>query len=165
MRLASFRTPAGHSWGVVDDDYIIGIIRPRVSRDLDFEGELAVVIDRGGRCISAEAAMDHVAGYACYNDATLRDWQRQFTPGKNFPGTGAFGPFIVTADAIGDYRAFRLTTWVNGEPIQDAGLDQLIIPIPTLIEYCSALTALASGDVIATGTPVDVGFKRARFFS
>ena len=139
------------------------IIRPHVSTMLDYEGELAIVIGRGGRYIARDAAMAHVAGYACYNDATVRDWQRhtiQFTPGKNFPGTGGFGPVLVTADEIADYRSLRIETRVNGETVQSAGLDQLIFDIPTLIEYCSSFTALAPGDVIATGTPGGVGFKR-----
>lgn len=139
------------------------ILRPRVSSALDYEGELAVVIGRAGRYVPLEDAMEHVAGYACYNDATLRDWQRhtiQFTPGKNFPGTGAFGPAIVTSDEIPDYRQLRLSTRVNGATVQDAGLDQLIFDIPTLIEYCSAFTPLAPGDIILTGTPGGVGFKR-----
>ena len=139
------------------------IIRPHVSTALDYEGELAVVIGRGGRYIARDEAMAHVAGYACYNDATLRDWQRhtiQFTPGKNFPGTGGFGPVLVTADEIADYRSLRIETRVNGETVQSAGLDQLIFDIPTLIEYCSSFTPLAPGDVIATGTPGGVGFKR-----
>ena len=139
------------------------ILRPRVSTALDYEGELAIVIGRGGRYIARDAAMAHVAGYACYNDATLRDWQRhtiQFTPGKNFPGTGAFGPALVTADEVADYRTLRISTRVNGETVQDAGLDQLIFDLPTLIEYCSSFTPLSPGDVIATGTPGGVGFKR-----
>lgn len=139
------------------------ILRPRVSTVLDYEGELAIVIGKGGRYISREDAMDHVAGYACYNDATIRDWQRhtiQFTPGKNFPGTGAFGPVLVTADEVPDYRALKLETRVNGEVVQSAGLDQLIFTIPVLIEYCSGFTKLSPGDVIATGTPGGVGFKR-----
>ena len=139
------------------------IIRPHVSTALDYEGELAVVIGRGGRYIARDAAMAHVAGYACYNDATVRDWQRhtiQFTPGKNFPGTGGFGPVLVTADEIADYRSLRIETRVNGETVQSAGLDQLIFDVPTLIEYCSSFTPLSPGDVIATGTPGGVGFKR-----
>ena len=139
------------------------IIRPHVSTALDYEGELAIVIGRGGRYIARDEAMAHVAGYACYNDATLRDWQRhtiQFTPGKNFPGTGGFGPVLVTADEIADYRSLRIETRVNGETVQSAGLDQLIFDIPTLIEYCSSFTPLSPGDVIATGTPGGVGFKR-----
>lgn len=139
------------------------ILRPRVSGSLDFEGELAVIIGMGGRYITQDQAMGHVAGYACYNDATLRDWQRhthQFTPGKNFPATGGFGPWIVTADEVPDYTALHLTTRLNGEAVQDAGLDQLIFTIPHIIEYCSAFTRLEPGDVIATGTPGGVGFKR-----
>ena len=139
------------------------IIRPHVSTALDYEGELAIVIGRGGRYIERSEAMAHVAGYACYNDATVRDWQRhtiQFTPGKNFPGTGGFGPVLVTADEIPDYRSLRIETRVNGETVQSAGLDHLIFDVPTLIEYCSSFTPLSPGDVIATGTPGGVGFKR-----
>ena len=139
------------------------IVRPHVSTALDYEGELAIVIGRGGRYIARDAAMGHVAGYACYNDATIRDWQRhtiQFTPGKNFPGTGAFGPVLVTADEVADYRSLRISTRVNGETVQEAGLDQLIFDVPTLIEYCSSFTPLSPGDVIVTGTPGGVGFKR-----
>ncbi|HLG90099.1 MAG TPA: fumarylacetoacetate hydrolase family protein [Alphaproteobacteria bacterium] len=139
------------------------IVRPHVSTALDYEGELAVVIGRGGRYIKRQDAMAHVAGYACYNDATVRDWQRhtiQFTPGKNFPGTGALGPVVVTADEIGDYTKLHIETRVNGVTVQSAELDQLIFDIPTLIEYCSAFTPLAPGDLIATGTPGGVGFKR-----
>ena len=139
------------------------ILRPRVSSQLDYEGELAVVIGKAGRYISREDAWKHVAGYACYNDGTLRDWQRhthQFTPGKNFPDTGAFGPWMVTADEIADLDALKLTTRVNGEVVQEAGLDQMIFDVPRLIQYCSAFTRLEPGDVIATGTPGGVGFKR-----
>lgn len=139
------------------------IVRPAVSTALDYEGELAVVIGKPGRNIKALDALDHVAGYSCYNDATLRDWQRhthQFTPGKNFPATGAFGPWLTTADEIPDVTALTLSTRVNGTVVQHAGLDQLIFPIQTLIEYCSTFTFLAPGDVIATGTPGGVGFKR-----
>ena len=139
------------------------IIRPRVSTALDYEGELAIVIGKSGRYIKREDAMEHVAGYSCYNDATIRDWQRhtiQFTPGKNFPGTGAFGPMLVTSDDVPDYRALKLETRLNGEVLQSAGLDQLIFSIPVLIEYCSTFTPLAPGDVIVTGTPGGVGFKR-----
>jgi 2-keto-4-pentenoate hydratase/2-oxohepta-3-ene-1,7-dioic acid hydratase in catechol pathway len=139
------------------------IIRPFVSDRLDYEGELAVVIGRHGRHISRESAMDYIAGYACYNDASVRDWQRhniQFTPGKNFPATGAFGPYLVTADEIADYRHLKIETRLNGVVVQSAGLDQLIFPIPVLIEYLSTFTSLAPGDVIATGTPGGVGDKR-----
>ena len=139
------------------------IVRPHVSTMLDYEGELAIVIGKGGRYIDPARAMEHVAGYACYNDGTVRDWQRhttQFAPGKNFPATGGFGPCLVTADEIPDYTRLRIATRVNGAVVQDAGLDQLIFPIPDLIAYCSSFTPLAPGDVIATGTPGGVGFKR-----
>jgi 2-keto-4-pentenoate hydratase/2-oxohepta-3-ene-1,7-dioic acid hydratase in catechol pathway len=139
------------------------ILMPHVSQALDYEGELAIIIGRAGRYIEAKDAMGHVAGYACYNDGTVRDWQRhttQFTPGKNFPQTGGFGPWMVTADEIADVGALRLTTRLNGVVMQEAGLDQLIFPIPALIEYCSGFTRLEPGDVIATGTPGGVGFKR-----
>lgn len=139
------------------------ICKPNASDALDFEGELAVVIGRGGRNISEAGAMAHVAGFSCYNDATLRDWQRhthQFTPGKNFPGTGAFGPWLVTADDIPDYADLPITTRLNGEVVQSASLADLIFPIPKLVAYCSAFTPLAAGDVILTGTPGGVGDRR-----
>ncbi len=139
------------------------IIRPRVSTELDFEGELAVIIGKSGRYIPSASAYDYVAGYACYNDGTLRDWQHhttQFTPGKNFPETGGFGPWLVTPDELGEIGAQRLRTRLNGEVMQDVSLDQMIFNIPRLIEYCSSFTQLEPGDVIATGTPGGVGFKR-----
>jgi 2-keto-4-pentenoate hydratase/2-oxohepta-3-ene-1,7-dioic acid hydratase in catechol pathway len=139
------------------------IVKPRVSDCLDFEAELAVVIGRGGRDITEAEAMDHVAGYACYNDATMRDWQRhtfQFTPGKNFPSTGGFGPQLVTPDEVGDYRKLRITGRLNGDVMQDATLVDLIFPIETLISYCSHFTPLRPGDVIVTGTPGGVGDRR-----
>jgi 2-keto-4-pentenoate hydratase/2-oxohepta-3-ene-1,7-dioic acid hydratase in catechol pathway len=141
----------------------VDIVRPHVSTWLDFEGELAIVIGKPGRYILREQAMSHIAGYACYNDATIRDWQRhtiQFTPGKNFPATAPFGPWMVTADEIADITRLRITTRLNDLVVQDAGFDQLIFPIDALIAYCSAFTPLAAGDVIATGTPGGVGFKR-----
>jgi 2-keto-4-pentenoate hydratase/2-oxohepta-3-ene-1,7-dioic acid hydratase in catechol pathway len=139
------------------------ILRPKVSRDLDFEGELAVILGRPGRYIAEAEAWAHVAGYACYNDATLRDWQshtHQFTPGKNFPRTGAFGPWMTTANEIANVDALHLTTRLNGVVMQEAHLDQLIFSIPRLISYCSSFTPLEAGDVISTGTPGGVGFKR-----
>jgi 2-keto-4-pentenoate hydratase/2-oxohepta-3-ene-1,7-dioic acid hydratase in catechol pathway len=139
------------------------ILKPRVSDALDFEAELAVVIGRGGRYVSEDQAMAHVAGYACYNDATVRDWQRhthQFIPGKNFPATGAFGPALVTADEIDDYTTLSITGRLNGEVMQQASLADLIFPIPRLIAYCSSFTPLEPGDVIITGTPGGVGDRR-----
>jgi 2-keto-4-pentenoate hydratase/2-oxohepta-3-ene-1,7-dioic acid hydratase in catechol pathway len=144
--------------------HLADIIRPRVSTDLDFEGELAVIIGKPGRYISKADAFSHVAGYACYNDGSVRDFQRhthQFTPGKNFPGTGAFGPWMVTPDELGgDLGPLRLQTRVNGQVVQDAKIEQMIFDIPRQIEYCSTFTRLEPGDVIASGTPGGVGAKR-----
>lgn len=139
------------------------LVRPRVSQQLDFEGELAVIIGRSGRYIAEADAFAHVAGYACYNEGTIRDWQHhthQFIPGKTFPRSGAFGPYLVTADVIPDVTALTLTTRLNDAVMQAAKLDQLIFSIPRLIAYCSAFTQLTPGDVICTGTPGGVGFKR-----
>jgi len=136
---------------------------PAVSTMFDYEGELAVVIGEGGRAIPAERALEHVAGYSCYNDASVRDWQwhtRQFTPGKNFPGTGAFGPWLVTADEIPDPSLLSVTTRVNGRVTQSQPTADMIFPIPTIIAYLSQFTALTAGDVIVTGTPGGVGAKR-----
>jgi 2-keto-4-pentenoate hydratase/2-oxohepta-3-ene-1,7-dioic acid hydratase in catechol pathway len=139
------------------------IPRPRVSTDLDYEGELAIVIGKSGRYIARDAAMGHIAGFACYNDGSVRDFQRhthQFTPGKNFPQTGAFGPWMVTSDEMGEIGPQRLQTRVNGEVVQDALLSQMIFDIPRQIEYCSTFAELVPGDVIVTGTPGGVGAKR-----
>jgi 2-keto-4-pentenoate hydratase/2-oxohepta-3-ene-1,7-dioic acid hydratase in catechol pathway len=134
-----------------------------LSKRFDFEGELAVVIGKGGRNIRQADAFDHVAGYACFNDGTVRDWQRhthQWTPGKNFPETGAFGPALVTADEIEDINQLTLITRLNGEVMQQASLGDLIFTIPVIIEYLSTFTTLNPGDVIATGTPGGVGDRR-----
>lgn len=139
------------------------LVKPGVTNCFDYEGELAVVIGRGGRNISQADAFDHVAGYACFNDATARDWQRhthQWIPGKNFAGTGAFGPALVTADEVGDVNQLSIATRLNGEIVQQASLADLIFTIPVLIEYLSAFTTLKPGDVIATGTPGGVGDRR-----
>ncbi len=143
--------------------HLANIIRPRVSIDLDYEGELAVIIGTAGRYISKADAFGHVAGYACYNDGSVRDFQRhthQFTPGKNFPKTGAFGPWMVTPDELGDLGPLRLQTRVNGEVVQDAVIEQMIFDIPRQIGYASTFTRLEPGDVIASGTPGGVGAKR-----
>lgn len=148
-------------------DTLIGadapIVRPRVSSDLDYEAELAVVIGKGGRNIAEDDAMDHVAGYSCFNDASVRDWQwhtRQFIPGKNFPGTGAFGPTLVTPDEIADLQSVMVESYLNGTRMQGATLDHMLFPIPVIIAYISKFTPLSPGDVIATGTPGGVGAKR-----
>lgn len=139
------------------------IIKPKCSERFDYEGELAVIIGRSGRNIEHEDAMQYVAGFSCYNDASVRDWQRhtsQFTPGKNFPKTGGFGPGMVSASDITNYKKLTIETRLNGETVQSASLDQLIFDIPTIISYCSRFTPLSPGDVIVTGTPGGVGDRR-----
>ena len=139
------------------------IVRPNVSEKLDFEGELAVIIGQGGRHIKREDALKHVAGYSCYNDASIRDWQmhtQQFTAGKNFDATGAFGPWMVTPDEMPDLPSHTVTTRLNGEQVQHAPFSDLIFDVPALIEYISTFCTLSAGDVIVTGTPGGVGVKR-----
>ncbi|TRL34885.1 fumarylacetoacetate hydrolase family protein [Rhizobium straminoryzae] len=143
--------------------HLAPIVRPKVSTHLDFEGELAVIIGKPGRYISRADAMDHVAGYACYNDGSIRDFQyhtHQFTPGKNFPDTGAFGPWMMTPDELGPLPELRLQTRLNGVVVQDATFAQMIFDIARQIEYCSSFTRLEAGDVIVSGTPGGVGAKR-----
>ena len=137
--------------------------RPAESTSLDYEGELAVIIGSGGWKIPVDKALEHVAGYSCYNDGSVRDWQRhtsQFTPGKNFRHTGPFGPWLVTTDEIPDPSTLTLTTRLNGEVMQHATTDLLIFTVPVLINYISRFTRLEPGDVIVSGTPGGVGFKR-----
>ena len=139
------------------------LVRPRESVMFDFEGELAVVIGKRARRVSRERAYEHVAGYSCFNDGSVRDFQRhgpQWTPGKNFPRSGAFGPWLVTADEQSDPAAFRLQTRLNGEIVQDESVAELCFDVPRLIEYCSTFTQLEPGDVIVTGTPGGVGAGR-----
>jgi 2-keto-4-pentenoate hydratase/2-oxohepta-3-ene-1,7-dioic acid hydratase in catechol pathway len=143
--------------------HLADIVRPRVSTDLDYEGELAVIVGKPGRYISRGDAWGHIAGYACYNEGSVRDYQRhthQFTPGKNFPQTGAFGPWMVTPEEAGELAGLRLQTRLNGEVVQDATIGQMIFDIPRQIEYCSSFTRLEPGDVIVTGTPGGVGSRR-----
>ncbi len=139
------------------------IVRPRISTQFDYEGELAIVIGKTARHVSAAQALEHVAGYTCFLDGSVRDWQRhttQFTPGKNFPATGGCGPWLVTTDEIPDPAALRLETRVNGEVLQAAPVSDLCFGVPRIIEYCSSFCALNPGDIIATGTPSGVGFAR-----
>ena len=138
------------------------IIRPQVSEKFDFEGELAVIIGKPARHVSREDAFDFIAGYCCFLDGSVCDWQRhtgQFTAGKNFEQSGSIGPMISAAD-IGDPTALELTTRVNGKVMQKGRVSDLVFDIPTLIEYCSTFTELQPGDVIATGTPGGVGAAR-----
>lgn len=137
--------------------------KPAISDRFDYEAELAIVIGTAGYQVREEHALDLVAGYACYNDGSVRDWQRhtsQFTPGKNFPATGGFGPALVTPEEVGDYRQLPIQLRLNGQIMQDAKLSDLIFPIEKLIAYCSTFTPLAPGDVIVTGTPGGVGDRR-----
>jgi 2-keto-4-pentenoate hydratase/2-oxohepta-3-ene-1,7-dioic acid hydratase in catechol pathway len=138
------------------------IIRPSVSEQFDFEGELALVIGRGGRHIPLERALEHVAGYTCLVDGSVRDYQKfSVTSGKNFPGTGPLGPWLVTTDEIPDPARLTLTTRLNGQVVQKSGTDLLIYSVAQIIAFCSDFTALAPGDVIATGTPEGVGHRRS----
>jgi 2-keto-4-pentenoate hydratase/2-oxohepta-3-ene-1,7-dioic acid hydratase in catechol pathway len=135
---------------------------PKVTQ-LDYECELAVIIGKPGRYIANEDALAHVAGYSCYNDASARDWQfhtSQVTPGKNFFGTGGFGPWMVTADEIEDPHNLNISTRLNGETLQNANTKDLIFNINALIAYVSNIVELQPGDVIASGTPAGVGFAR-----
>lgn len=139
------------------------IERPIDSHQFDWEGEMAVVIGRRTHRVDRELALDHVAGYSCFMDGTLRDWQRhtsQFTPGKNFDRSGAWGPWIVTADEVPDPGALDLTTTVDGEVVQHASTSLMIHDVASIVSYCSTFTTLEAGDVIATGTPAGVGFAR-----
>ena len=139
------------------------MIRPKASEKLDFEGELAFVVGKAGRHVAKENAYDYVAGYACYNDGSIRDWQRhtgQFMPGKNFIGTGAFGPWLVTTDEIPDPEVMSLVTRLNGEEMQRATIDDLIFGVPDLMAYITTFTELVPGDVVVTGTTGGVGAYR-----
>ncbi len=138
------------------------MLRPHQSGDFDYEGELAIVIGRGGRRIARAQALSHVFGYACFNDGSIRDVQfkHSVTAGKNFPLTGGFGPWIATADEIPDPSKLTLTTRVNGQQVQHRGIDDMIYDVPAIIDYGSSFTPLLPGDVIATGTPEGVGFAR-----
>jgi 2-keto-4-pentenoate hydratase/2-oxohepta-3-ene-1,7-dioic acid hydratase in catechol pathway len=139
------------------------MIRPAASEHFDYEGELAVIIGQTCRHVKAADAFSVIAGYACYNDGSIRDWQRhtiQFTPGKNFPGTGGFGPWMVTEDEFRDFGSKVLITRLNGVEMQRATLDDLIFDVPALVEYCSTFTQLEPGDIIITGTTGGVGAFR-----
>jgi 2-keto-4-pentenoate hydratase/2-oxohepta-3-ene-1,7-dioic acid hydratase in catechol pathway len=139
------------------------IVRPRVSESLDWEGEVAVVIGTGGRDIPEADAWEHVAGYSAYNDASVREWQfhaKQIASGKNFEGTGAFGPWLVTSDEIEPGRKLSIETRLNGEVVQSSDTGNMIFPIPRLINYASTIFTLVPGDVIVTGTPAGVGWSK-----
>ena len=137
------------------------LIRPKVSDNFDFEGELALVIGKGGRHIAPDRALEHVAGYTCFVDGSVRDYQKfSVTSGKNFPGTGPLGPWLVTTDEIPDPGRLTLMTRLNGKEVQRSPTELLIYSIPQIIAFCSDFTALSPGDVISTGTPEGVGHSR-----
>jgi 2-keto-4-pentenoate hydratase/2-oxohepta-3-ene-1,7-dioic acid hydratase in catechol pathway len=142
----------------------LGVIPlPPESVKLDYEGEIAVIIGKAGRRISSDQVWEHIAGYAPYNDASVRDWQghtHQWTPGKNFLHTGGFGPWMSTADEFGNDPELHLSTRLNGLEVQRATSRQMIFSIAELVTYCSTFTQLEPGDVIVTGTPGGVGARR-----
>jgi 2-keto-4-pentenoate hydratase/2-oxohepta-3-ene-1,7-dioic acid hydratase in catechol pathway len=157
--------PKAPSMFVRFTDTLIGhegeMIRPSVSECFDFEGELAIVIGRAGRHIKPEQALAHVAGYTCFVDGSVRDYQKiSVTSGKNFPATGPLGPWVVTTEEIPDPARLTLVTRLNGEEVQRSGTDVLIHSVPAIIAFCSEFTPLTPGDVIATGTPEGVGHRR-----
>ena len=139
------------------------MIRPIESEQYDYEGELAVVMGRVAHRVKAADALNYVAGYTCFNDGSIRDFQRhstQFTPGKNFYKSGSFGPWLVTADEIPDPSVLNLETRLNGETMQQAPISDLKFDVPYLVEYISQFCRLMPGDVISTGTPGGVGAAR-----
>ena len=137
------------------------VLKPRHSSEFDYEGELAVIIGHAGENISRDQALAHVAGYSCYMDGSARDWQHTwFTAGKNWPQTGAFGPWMTTADEIPDPHQLAIRTWLNGRMVQDDTTASMIHKVAELIEYISTFTRLSPGDVIITGSPGGVGKKR-----
>ena len=137
------------------------MIRPKASQQLDFEGELAVIIGKGGRAISVKDALAQVAGYTCFCDGSVRDFIKvSLITGKNFPSTSPLGPWMVTADEIPDPSKLTLTTRLNGKEMQRSGTDMMMHGVPELIAYCSSFTELSPGDLIATGTPEGIGARR-----
>ena len=144
------------------------LVRPRASREFDYEGELAVVIGKAGRHIPADRAADHVLGYSIVNEGSVRDYQNhttQFWPGKSFERSGAMGPWIVTADEVGDIAAQHLTTRVNGNVEQHTPISDMAITVAGIIAYASTVITLQPGDVIATGTPGGVGrYRKPQLF-
>ncbi|WP_416414002.1 fumarylacetoacetate hydrolase family protein [Pantoea sp. App145] len=137
------------------------VLKPRHSSEFDYEGELAVIIGQSGEDIAREDALKHVAGYSCYMDGSARDWQHTwFTAGKNWRQTGAFGPWMTTADEIPDPHRLAIRTWLNGRMVQDDNTASMIHKVAELIEYISTFTCLHAGDVIITGSPGGVGKKR-----
>lgn len=139
------------------------LVRPAESVQFDYEGEIALVVGRRGRRIPEARAYEYVAGYSCYNDGSVRDWQlatSQWTPGKNFPSTGAFGPWLALPDELPADATLEIVTRLNGQEVQRATTDMMIFSIPKLVSFISSFTTLEPGDVIVTGTPGGVGMRR-----
>ena len=137
------------------------MMRPKVSEQFDYEGELAVIVGKAGRYISAEDALGHVAGYTCFCETSVRDFIKEsLITGKNFPNCAPLGPWMVTADEIPDPSKLHLTTRLNGKVMQDSGTDMLMHGVPELIAFIARFTPLSPGDVISTGTPEGIGAKR-----
>ncbi|WP_243311240.1 fumarylacetoacetate hydrolase family protein [Fundidesulfovibrio agrisoli] len=140
------------------------IVRPAVSTQLDYEGELAVVIGRKGHAIPKDQALEHVAGYSLFNDASIRDYQfrtPQWTVGKNFDGTGPFGPWLVTPEELPPGCAgLGIQTRLNGTVMQKASIDDMMFDVASLVSIISEVATLEPGDVIVTGTPAGIGFAR-----
>jgi len=150
-------------WGDSQVGHQQPLVCPAVSEKYDFEGELALVIGKPARHVKAAEALEYIAGYTCFMDGSVRDWQNhssQFTPGKNFKASGSFGPWLVTAEQIPEPAALNLETRLNGEVMQQAPISDLKFDIPALIEYITTFAELQPGDVISTGTPGGVGFAR-----
>ena len=144
--------------------HLENMIIPKASDNLDFEGEMALIMKDSESHLSEDDALKYIAGYSCYNDGSVRDWQRHtkstFGMGKNFKKTGSFGPHMVLAQDIDDYKQLTIKTYLNGEVMQSASLSQLIFDLPFLISYVSKALPWRAGDVLVTGTPGGVGFKR-----
>ncbi len=140
------------------------LVRPAESEQFDYEGEIAIVIGKPGRRIREADALSHIAAYSCFNEGSVRDWMRHgvynVTAGKNFDASGAFGPWLATADEVPDPRDMRIATRVNGETVQNDSTANLIFSFARLIAYISTFSRLEPGDVIATGTPAGAGGKR-----
>lgn len=163
---AGLQIPKHPSWFVRLANTLVGhegaIIVPRVSSDLDYEVELAIVIGRAARHVAPARALEYIAGYTCFHDASVRDYQLQhcLDAGKNFFATGPCGPWIVTADEIPEPGRLNLRTRLNGVELQNGNTADLIFDVPTIVSYLSSITPLLPGDIIATGTPQGVGFTR-----
>ncbi|MCL5517339.1 fumarylacetoacetate hydrolase family protein [Citrobacter cronae] len=141
--------------------HLTPLLKPECSNEFDFEGEMALVIGREGRNIPLQEALHYVAGYSCYMDGSVRDWQHTwFTAGKNWPATGGFGPWLVTADEIRDPQNLNITTRLNGQTVQQDNTSSMVYTLAELIAYISMFSVLSPGDVILTGTPGGIGKKR-----